>query len=170
MSNGEFCGFSEVLKRMAFVIDGSILTVHHNLAVCAIIVDLLDVAKVNVAEEDAVGSLPSTAMIVIAEGDDILHVVRVLKRLYWRVEVRLIRQVDAFQNGTLRVQQVSVIVAATAVVLCQHAVSTGAGALPVASEKTQLFTATVVVFADVGAWGKCDTFMRCVVKTNNEPC
>lgn len=132
------------------MIDDSILTVHHNLPVCAIIVDLLDVAKVDIAEEDAVGSFPSTTMIVIAEGNDILHVVRVLKRLYRRVEVRLIRQVDALQNGTLRVQQVSVIVAATAVVLCQHAVSTGAGALPVATEKTQLFTAAVV-FADIGA-------------------
>lgn len=72
------------------MIDDSILTVHHNLAVRAVIVDLLDIAVVDVAEEDAVGSLPSTAMIVIAEGDDIPHVVRVLKRLYWRVEVRLI--------------------------------------------------------------------------------
>lgn len=66
---------------------------------------------------------------------------------------------DAFQNGTLRVKQVSIIVAATAVVLCQHAVSTGAGALHVATEKTQLFTPAVVVFADVGAWGECDTFI-----------
>lgn len=70
--------------------DGFILTVHHNLAVCAIIVDLLDVAEVDVTEEDAVGSLASTTVIVKAEGDDILHVVRVLKRLYWRVEVSLI--------------------------------------------------------------------------------
>lgn len=146
------------------MIDDAILTVHHNFAVCAIIVDLLDVAKVDVAEEDAVGSLPPAAMIVKAKGDDILHVVRVLKRLYWRVEVCLIGQVDALQNGSFRVQQVSVIVAATAVVLCQHAMSTGAGALPVATVKTQLFTAAVVVFADVGAWGECDTFMRCVVK------
>ena len=68
----------------------SILTVHHNLAVCAVIVDLLDVAKVDVAEEDAVGSLPSATMIVKAEGDDILHVVGVLKRFYRRIEVRLI--------------------------------------------------------------------------------
>lgn len=144
--------------------DDFILTVHHNLAVGAIIVDLLDVAEVDVAEKDAVGSLPSTAMIVKAEGDDILHVVRVLKWLNWRVEVGLVGQVDALQYGTLRVQQVSVIVAAAAVVLCQHAVSTGAGALTVATEKTQLFTAAVVVFADVGAWGERDTFMRCVVK------
>ena len=85
------------------MIDESILTVHHNLAVCAVIVDLLDVAVVDVAEEDAVGSLPSAAVVVVAEGDDVPHVVRVLKRLYWRVEVRLVRQVDALQNGTLRV-------------------------------------------------------------------
>lgn len=117
----------------------------------------------DVAEEDAVGSLPPTAVIVKAEGDDVLHVVRVFKRLYWSVKVCLVGEVDALQNGTLRVQQVSVIVAATAVVLSQHAMSTGAGALSVATEKTQLFTAAVV-FADVGAWGECDTFMRCVVK------
>ncbi len=83
------------------MIDDSILTVHYNLAVCAIVVDLLDVAKVDVAEKDAVGSLPSTAMIVKAEGDDVLHVVRVLERLYWGIEVRLIRQVDALQYSAL---------------------------------------------------------------------
>lgn len=83
------------------MIDDSILTVHYNLAVNAIIVDLLDVAKMDVAEEDAVGSFPSTAMIVKAERDDVLHVVRVLKRLYRRIEVRLIRQVDALQYCTL---------------------------------------------------------------------
>ena len=141
------------------MIDGFILTVYYNLAVCAIVVDLLDVAKVDVTEEDAVGSLASTAVIVEAEGDDILHVVWVLERLYWRVEVSLVRQMDALQYGTLRVQQVSVVVAAAAVVLCQHAVSAGAGAISVATEKTQLFTATVVVFADVGACGEHDMFM-----------
>lgn len=83
------------------MIDDSILTVHYNLAVNAIIVDLLDVAKMDVAEEDAVGSFPSTAMIVKAERDDVLHVVRVLKRLYRRIEVRLIGQVDALQYCTL---------------------------------------------------------------------
>lgn len=139
------------------VVGDSILTVHHNLAVRAVVVDLLDVAKVDIAEEDAVGPFPSTAMVVVAEGDDVLHVVRVLERLYRCVEVRLIGQVDALQNGTLRVQQVAVVVAAPAVVLRQHAVSTGAGALPVAAEKAQLFTAAVV-FADVGAWGV--EFMR----------
>lgn len=40
--------------------------------------------------------------------------------------------------------------------------STGTGAVTVATEKTQLLTAAVVVFADVGAWGEFDTFMRCV--------
>lgn len=135
--------------------DVSTLTVHHNLAVCAVVIDLLDVAKVNVTEEDAIGSLPSPAMVVKAESDDILHVVGILKRLYGRVEVRLVGQVDAFQYGTLRVQQVAIVVAATLVVFCQHAMSTGTGALPVATEKTQLFAAAVV-FADVGACGERD--------------
>lgn len=76
--------FSSIEKKWN-VIDDFILTVHNNLAVCAIIIDLLDVAKVYVTEEDAVGSLPSTTMIVKAEGNDILHVIGVLKRLYWRV-------------------------------------------------------------------------------------
>lgn len=76
----ELCGL-----RCCHVIDDSILTVHHNLAVSAIIVYLLDIAKVDVAEENAVGSLPSTTMVVKAEGNDILHVVRVFKWLYWRI-------------------------------------------------------------------------------------
>lgn len=85
------------------MIDDFILTVHHNLAVRFVIIDLLDVAEVDVAKKDAVGSLPSTAMIVKAEGDDILHVVRVLKWLNWCIEVCLVRQVDALEYGTLRV-------------------------------------------------------------------
>lgn len=83
--------------------DDFILTVHHNFAVCAVIIDLLDVAKVDVTKKDAVGSLPSTTMIVKAEGDDILHVIRVFKRLNRCIEVRLVRQVDALEDGTLRV-------------------------------------------------------------------
>lgn len=149
----EFCGFPEVVK----INDDFILTVHHNFAVCAVIIDLLDVAKVDVAKKDAVGSLPSATMIVKAEGDDILHVIRVFKWLNWCIEVRLVRQVDALEDGTLRVEQVPVIVTAAAVVLCQHAMSTGAGALAVTTEKTQLLTAAVVDFADIGAWGECDT-------------
>lgn len=141
--------------------EDSTLTVHQNLAVCPVVVDLLDVAKVNVTEEDAVGPFPSTAVIVKGEGNDVLHVVRVLERFYWRVEVRLVRQVNAFQYGTFRVEQVSVVVAATAVVFSQHAVCTGAGALPIATVKTQLFTAAIFVFADVCACGECDTFRRC---------
>ena len=111
-----------------------------------------------------VGSFPSAAVVVEAEVDDVLHVVRVLERLDGRVEVGLVGEVDALQDGTLRVQQVAVVVAAAAVVLCQHAVSTGTGALGVASIETQLLTAAIVVFADIGAWGECDTFMRRVVK------
>lgn len=71
--------------KKCYVINDFILTVHHNLAVGAIIIDLLDIAKVDVAEEDAVGSLPSTTMVVKAEGNDILHVVRVFERLYWSI-------------------------------------------------------------------------------------
>lgn len=77
------------------VFEDDTLTVNHNLAVRAVIVDLLDVAKVDVAEKDAVRALPSTAVVVKAESDDVLHVVRVLEGLDWCVEVRLVRQVDA---------------------------------------------------------------------------
>lgn len=106
----------------------------------------------DVAEEDAVGSLPSAAVVIKGQGDDVLHVVGVLEGLDGRVEVGLVRQVDALQDGALRVQQVAVVVAAAAVVLGQHAVGAGAGAVAVAPEQTQLLAAAVVVFADVGAW------------------
>lgn len=56
-----------------------ILTLYHSLAVGPVITDLLDVAEVNVTEEDAVSSLPSTASIIKSERDDILHVLGVLE-------------------------------------------------------------------------------------------
>lgn len=113
----------------------------------------------DVAEEDAVGALPPAAVVVEAEGDHVLHVVGVLERLDGRVEVGLVRQVDALQDGALRVQQVPVVVAAAAVVLRQHAVGAGAGALAVSSVEAQLLAAAVVVPADVGAWGERSTFV-----------
>lgn len=71
-----------------------ILTLYHSLAVRSIIADLLDVAKVDVTEEDAVGSLSSTSSVIKSERDDILHVLGVLKWFDGRVQVVFIRQVD----------------------------------------------------------------------------
>lgn len=64
-----------------------ILTLYHGLAVRTIITDLLDVAKVDIAEEDTVSPLPSPSSVIKSECNDILHVVRVLKRLYGGIQV-----------------------------------------------------------------------------------
>lgn len=61
------------------------LTVHHGLAVRAIVVDLLDVSEVDVAEEDAVSPFAPATAVVERQRDDILHVVRVLEWLDGRV-------------------------------------------------------------------------------------
>lgn len=57
----------------------------------AIVIDLLDVPKVDVAEEDAVGGARGGACSVVeSQSDDVLHVLRVLKGLHRRIEVALI--------------------------------------------------------------------------------
>jgi hypothetical protein len=69
---------------------------------CAIIVDLLDVPKVDVTEEDAVrGARGGACSIVKGQGNDVLHVLRVLEGLHRRIEVALVRQVDALEDGAL---------------------------------------------------------------------
>lgn len=72
-----------------------ILTLHHGLAIRSVVTDPLDVAEVDVTEEDAVGSLPATPSVIEGERDDVLHVLGVLKRFDGRVQVVFIRQVDA---------------------------------------------------------------------------
>lgn len=64
-----------------------ILTLYHSPAVQTVITDPLDVAKVDIAEEDTVGSLSSSSSIVKSERDDILHVLGVLERFNGRVQV-----------------------------------------------------------------------------------
>lgn len=128
------------------------LTLHDGLAPRAVVVDLLDVAEVDVAVEDAVAALGAVA-VVEGQGDDVLHVLGVLEGLDGRVEVVLVRQVDALEDGALRIQQVAVVVAAADAVVGQHAVGAGAGPLPAAAEQAQLLAAPVVLGADVGAWG-----------------
>lgn len=101
----------------------------------------------NVAEEDAVRPLPSTSPVVKRERNDVLHVLGVLERFDGRVQVVLVRQVDALQYGALRVEKVAVVVAAAAPVFGQHAVGAGAGPLSVAAEKAELLAPAVVDFA-----------------------
>lgn len=65
------------------------LTLHNGLAPRAVVVDLLDVAEVDVAVEYAVAALGAVA-VVEGQGDDVLHVLRVLEGLDGRIEVVLI--------------------------------------------------------------------------------
>lgn len=127
------------------------LTLHDGLAPRAVVVDLLDVAEVDVAVEDAVAALGAVAVIE-GQGDDVLHVLRVLEGLDGRVEVVLVREVDALEDGALRVEQVPVVVAAAHAVLGQHPVGAGARPLPAAAEQAQLLAVPVVLGTDVGAW------------------
>lgn len=112
----------------------------------------------NVAEEDTVGSLSSAAVVVEAEGNHVLHVVRVLERFNRCIEVGLVREVYALQNSALRIKKVSVVVTAAFSVFGQHAVGASTGTLPIATVKTQLFAAAVVFFADVCACAEAESF------------
>lgn len=105
----------------------------------------------NIAIEDAVGSPATATSVVEGERNDISHVIWVLERLDRCIEVGFIRQVNALQDGALRVKQVSVIVTAGAPIFGQHAMGTSAGARSVATVQTQLLTAAVIVLTDVGA-------------------
>lgn len=105
----------------------------------------------DVAVEDAVAALGAVT-VVEGQGDDVLHVLCILEGLDGRVEVVLIRQVDALEDGALRVQQVAVIVPAAHAVLRQHAMGAGTRPLPPAPEKAELLAAPVVLGTDVGAW------------------
>lgn len=87
----------------------------------------------DITVEDAVGSFAAATSVVEGESNDISHVIWVLERLDGRVEVGFVRQVNALQDGALRVKQVAVVVPAGAAVFCQHAMGTGAGARSVAA-------------------------------------
>lgn len=71
-----------------------ILTLHHSLPVQSVITDPLDVAEMDVTEEDTVGSLSSTSSVIKSERNDVLHVLGVLERFNGRIQVVFIRQVD----------------------------------------------------------------------------
>lgn len=91
-----------------------------------VVVDHLDVAIVNIAEEDAVGAGCHLA-VVEGQRHHVLEERWVLQRLHGRVQVALVRQVDALQDGPLRVEQVTVVALAGEAVGRQPPVGTGAG-------------------------------------------
>lgn len=86
--------------------------------------------------EDPVGSSTAAAPVVEGESNDISHVIWVLERLDGCIEVGFVRQVNALQDGALRVKQVAVVVAAAAPVFGQRAMGTRAGARSVATVQT----------------------------------
>lgn len=142
------------------------LTLNDGSAPRAVVVDLLDVPEVDVAVEDAVAAFGAVAVIE-GQSDDVLHVLGVLEGFDGGVEVVLIRQVDALQDGALGVQQVAVVVAAADAVLGQHPVGAGARPPPAAAEQTQLLAAAVVLSADVGAC--MDGALRALLRGSSAP-
>lgn len=142
------------------------LTLNDGSAPRAVVVDLLDVPEVDVAVEDAVAAFGAVAVIK-GQSDDVLHVLGVLEGFDGGVEVVLIRQVDALQDGALGVQQVAVVVAAADAVLGQHPVGAGARPPPAAAEQTQLLAAAVVLSADVGAC--MDGALRALLRGSSAP-
>lgn len=115
-----------------------------------VVVDHLDVAVVHVAEEDAVGAGRRLA-VVEGQRHHVLEERRVLQRLHGRVEVALVREVDALQDGPLRVEQVAVVALAGEAVGSQAPVSAGAGPAAAAQVEAQLLAAAVAPGTRVGA-------------------
>lgn len=62
----------------------------------------------DVAEEYAV-VVRGLQPIIKCQSDDVLEVVWILKRLERGVKIALVRQVDAFQDGSFRVQKIALI-------------------------------------------------------------
>lgn len=62
----------------------------------------------DVAEEYAV-VVRGLQPIIKRQSDDVLEVVWILKRLERGVKIALVRQVDAFQDGSFRVQKITLI-------------------------------------------------------------
>lgn len=76
-----------VEKRFTQTLDVKTLTLYHSLAVRSIITNLLDVAKVDVTEEDTVSSLSPTSSVIESESYDILHMLWVFKWFYGCIQV-----------------------------------------------------------------------------------
>lgn len=67
--------------------DVGILTLYHSLAVRSVIADPLNVAEVDVTEEDTVSSLSPASSVIKSERNDILHVLGVLERFDGCIQV-----------------------------------------------------------------------------------
>lgn len=127
---------------------------------CPVVVNHLDVSEMDVAEEDAVG--PSCCLAVVeGQGDDILEKSRIFKRLDRWIEVTLVWEVDTFQYGPLRVEQITFVALAGKAILCQATVGTGAGPPTAAQVEAQLLAASVAPGTRVRAFETQHMFNYC---------
>lgn len=118
------------------------LTFCNNSPSCPVIVNHLDVSKMDVTEKDAV--CPCCLLTVVkGQGYDILEKSRVFKRLDRWIEVILIWKVDAFQYGPLRIEQITFIALTGKAILCQAAMGTGASPATATQVEAQLLAASI---------------------------
>ena len=115
-----------------------------------VVVDHLDVSKVDVAVEDAVAARRHLA-VVERQCNDVLEEGGLLEGLHGRVQVALVRQVDALEDGPLGVEQVALVALAGETVGGQVAVGAGARAPPAAQVEAQLLAAAVTPGTGVGS-------------------
>lgn len=118
---------------------------------CPVVVNHLDISKMDIAKKDAIGS---SCLLTVVKGQryDILEKSRIFKRLHGWVEVIFIRKVDAFQDSPFRVEQITFIALTGKAILCQAAVCTGAGPPTAAQVEAQLLAASVTSGTGVGAF------------------
>lgn len=127
------------------------LTFCDNRMSCPVIVNHLDISKMDVTEKDAV--CPSRILTVVErQSDDVLEKCRVLKRLNWWVQIALIWQMNAFQYGPFRVEQISFVALACEAILRQTAVGAGARPATTAQVEAQLLTSSVAPCTRIGTF------------------
>ena len=117
----------------------------------------------DVTEKDAVG--PGRLLTVVErQRDDVLEERRVFKRLNRRVEVALVRQMDALQDRPLGVEQITFVALAGEAVLRQAAVGAGARPAPTAQVEAQLLAASIAPGTRVGAFRTQDVQLLVCVR------
>ena len=104
----------------------------------------------DVAVEDAVAARRRLA-VVERQRNDVLEKGRLLKGLHGRVQIALVREVDALEDGPLGVEQVALVALAGEAVGGQVAVGAGARPAPAAQVETQLLATTVAPGTGVGS-------------------
>lgn len=105
----------------------------------------------DVAEKDAV--CPRRLLAVVeGQGNDVLEESWVFKGLERRIEVTLVRKVDALQYGPLRVQQVSFIALTGEAILRQATMGARACAATAAQVEAQLLAASITPGTGVGTF------------------